>query len=203
MSTLVTHGRELRPNTSVQRTRSSASPLRSPLRPLGRSLKRAVCPIVLLLSIISGSSTVEAAEPAVPLPSDMVVALIRGRCYGTCPRYEVTVFESGRVEFIPGSAVTLRDRKSWNIPRTAVAQIRGLLDELEVLKLKDEYGGAEESACVELSSDNPSVYLTIHHKGTWKFIRHDLGCRGSVDVSRLETLEKSIDRIPGAERAIR
>jgi hypothetical protein len=37
MSRLVTHGRELRPNTSVQRTRSSASPLRSPLMrcPLG------------------------------------------------------------------------------------------------------------------------------------------------------------------------
>jgi len=191
------------PNTRVQRTRSSASPPRSPLtrHPLGRANAPIVALTIVLITLVSLTDTGAAAEPEVPLPNDLVVALIRGRCYGPCPVYEVTVFESGRVQFIPGHATTLKDRKSWHISRDAVAEIRGLLDKSGVLRLKDQYD--TDTVCPELWSDNPSVYLTIHHEGTWKFIHHDLGCRGSAEVSKLETLEKAIDRISGVENATR
>jgi hypothetical protein len=156
-----------------------------------------------LVISVSHISVAETGESAVALPPDMVVAMIRSRCYRIeCPHYEVTVFDNGRVELLPGGAVTARDRKSWKIAKTAVAEIKGLLDELRVLDLKDKYDYGEPS-CQVFWTDGPSVYLTIHHRGVWKFVHHNLGCRDSTDVSKLERLEQAIDRISGAERAVR
>jgi hypothetical protein len=197
---------------ALQRTRRprlrsgrSLCSLGSPLnaRSLGLAFGRIAVRLPLILATFLYVSEARAAEPVVSLPGDMVVTLTRGACYGQCPQYELTVFESGKVVFIPVRNVKARRKALWAIDRAAVSELRRRFDQVGVLALQGQYEAVDDPACPEWTTDHATVHLTVHHNGSWKFIRHYLGCRGSSDVIELQGLEEAIDRIAKADRAIR
>jgi hypothetical protein len=112
------------------------------------------------------------------------------------------VFEDGSVVFIPVANVKARQRTSWTIRRSDVAELRKVLAEAALLQLHDQYQDITDPECVQWLSDNATVHLTIRQDGGWKFIRHYLGCRGSAAVLALEKLEDDIDRIAMARKGI-
>lgn len=51
----------------------------------------------------------------------------RGMCYGTCPVYDVNVFEDGRVEWLGEHFVDVTGPAVWSIPISRVIEIEKAL----------------------------------------------------------------------------
>ena len=121
-----------------------------------------------------------------------ILTLVRGSCFGDCPSYEVTLFQSGRVLFGRNIDPDLGPPAERVVP-AAVDKIRPLTRKLDGLDIKC-------CNCADMT-DMPSATITYRGlDGRMRTIEHYHGCEKAPDW--LYAVENEIDAILETERWI-
>lgn len=130
----------------------------------------------------------------------------RTACFGNCPVYTLTIQPDGKFFFDDvksiekGELVTKIKHLENKLSEEKMKQIIAEIDKTDFFSLKNDYtdfGNAGNCA-----TDNPTVILTIKLRGREKQTKHDLGCRGAADVTKLTNLENKIDETVETKRWI-
>jgi hypothetical protein len=119
--------------------------------------------------------------------SNVLAALERTRCSGSCPAYRVTVRADGTVDF-DGERFVMQP--GHHVAQLTPEQLRALIEAFE----RANYGSFSPSYQDERLSDEPAAILWY----AGKEVRHD---RGEIDApAELTALEDSFDRIVDVDR---
>ena len=150
------------------------------------------CLLTLLPILIFGchsSPPVKKAQGAVTAAPEVLVALERTACFGTCPIYEVAVLSDGTTRFKGERHVKVTEPVETKLEPAA----------LEKLKAAFEKSGFEKWPDYTRTnvSDMPSVVLT--YKG--HTVRHNRGDEKAPP--ELSALEDEVDVLIGTERWVK
>jgi Domain of unknown function (DUF6438) len=123
-----------------------------------------------------------------PLDDRSVVTLVRTRCYGACPTYQVSVFGTGRVEFVGEAFVCEKHPAPVQIDAVALRQLIAGLDAIRFTEIPD-YVRPDVT-------DNASATVVVKRPNAIHTVRH---YHGDTSAPRLLTwIESRIDEIAGS-----
>jgi hypothetical protein len=134
----------------------------------------------------TGGSDEDAGVPAVP--KNFEVSLSTGRCFGKCPVYEVTVDQSGKVEFDGHENVAQQGRASKQIPADDARAIYDAVVETHYWQLKEAYSTAADG-CVQVATDHPTFNWKVTADDKTKTLKQYLGCKGIPELDKLHAIE--------------
>jgi len=126
-------------------------------------------------------------------PSEVMITLERGGCYGTCPIYELKIHGDGSVIYKGEKHVNATGTRKTKISQ---AKVKNLVDEfynVDYFSLKDSY---EEP----MATDRTTVVTSITVDDKTKTIRHYHGDMSAPE--ELGKLEDKIDQVVGTDRWI-
>ncbi len=123
------------------------------------------------------------------VPDDVLITLERTTCFGTCPKYKVTIDAKGNVTFDGEKFVKAEGRQTDRIPVARVAELLATADRIKFFDLEDKY--------TALVTDLPTTFVTITRGGRTKRIMDYYGAPGG-----LHQLEAQIDEAAGTKRWI-
>ena len=161
-------------------------PKRGPMnRPLQSS--PAITCLLLLLSILAG------CKPTTPntIPSDLLVALERGPCFGTCPVYSLTISADGSVRFDGMQFVEAQGERTASITREQLQVLVDAILSADFFALQDSY--------IVSATDLPSITTTVTLEGRTNSIYHyGVGCGTDLDTAppQLCEIEALLEGIP-------
>jgi hypothetical protein len=135
------------------------------------------------------------------LPNDLLIALDRSPCFGSCPVYLLTIRADG--------SFVITRQTAWaksNLPFEPIMgkiepeKVKDLLAEFRNIKfysLQKQYGSVSKSKsgpnCPQYWTDAPTAEITISENGKRKAVSHYLGCDGAQILDDLRALETKID----------
>ena len=154
----------------------------------------------LLLFIILSSFSLYANE----LPTNAFI-YTKSSCFGTCPVYQVTVFENGTIIFNGKNHVQKKGLYKINDSSGLFNNILQILDEHYLNDFRDSYvgGSTEGKVCKEQWSDHPTTTLSLQLNGKIKTIEHYHGCKGFEREDELKDIEKQVEKVLDLEAYIR
>ncbi|MGP0017328.1 MAG: DUF6438 domain-containing protein [Candidatus Sulfotelmatobacter sp.] len=125
------------------------------------------------------------------------IELSRGRCYGPCPVYVVTVQGNGDVEYIGTSSVRIKGIQKAKVGPEQVAQIFEILDRSGFFALEDR----AFSWCF----DTPSVSVSVSVGGRSRRVSSDASCSGAKSGMQAKFVQATdeIDKILGSDQWVR
>jgi len=131
--------------------------------------------LILVLASCASTSNLDTSNDS------LLIEMIRTRCLGNCPDYEVKIYENGNFEF----------RGAAHVP--FIGEYSGKMDVKELKFLKDQLGNIDFFALKERYyqdiSDLPTTYITYHKNGKTKKIMDYYGA-----PPELKALEESIQK---------
>lgn len=133
---------------------------------------------------LQSSANVSAAK------DDVLVHLTRSGCFGACPAYDLTLHQSGNVDYIGYSHVLVQGRQHGTADPQALARLRPQLQRSAFSVLAHRYLH-DSPACGLWASDMPTVTIEVFDNGRWLRAEHDYGC--SAAPAALTQLEQAID----------
>jgi ankyrin repeat protein len=138
----------------------------------------------------------QTASDTVPFPevkdlATVKITLIRTRCFGTCPSYQVEVDGSGAIVFHGGDFVLVPGKHTAHVPE---ASVRALLEAFQ----RADYFSAKDSYTASVT-DNPTYITSLSIDGRSKKVIDYAGKMAGIPDS-IQALEKKIDEVAGTER---
>ena len=127
------------------------------------------------------------------LCAQTVVTLERGPCYGTCPVYKLTLYDSGKVVFEGKDHVRTRGTQTAAIGRERVAELVAEFEKLGYFSFKDRYTARH-------ITDMPTAVTSVQAGRKVKRIEHYHGDSSAPKI--LTALENEIDAAAGSNRWI-
>ncbi len=154
-----------------------------------------LCTIQLGFGNLSGQNISKASKAL----STMEVSVHRSGCYGECPSYNLKVLSSGRIVYKGLSSVPNLGSHSFKLLPKDVEPLFREVYRQGFFTLRGSYANVRDG-CTSLSSDSPSIYITVIHGSKKGTVRHYLGCefgnsRMNHELARLSKIESSIDRL--------
>jgi hypothetical protein len=151
-----------------------------------------------------------AAAPDAGAPADTLLTLDRSTCFGPCPSYALTVFESGRVVYDGREYVEVKDTVRAQISGAKVERLKQQFRAADYFGYPRSYGRGD-SACAVWRPDFPTVRTSFRTGGRRRQVEHYHGCyaRRTEDggelerapsLARLAALEDTVDAIVGTAR---
>jgi len=128
------------------------------------------------------------------IPSDLVIVLERGICFGTCPVYKLTISANGSVEFEGRHYVKKKGIVKAIIYREQLKHLVSEIEKAMYFTLRDRYV-IKEDGCNTDVVDTPSVKTSITIAGKTKSVEHQHGCKGPLGIDQLTALEDKIDEV--------
>jgi len=152
--------------------------------------------------------SVSSAPPIDRLPADTTITLERGRCFGPCPSYRVSLFADGRVAFESlggsypheGDAALVPDAGAATIDASAVLALMNRIRAAGFFDMADDYPTHW--------TDKRTMIVTVTIDGKTKSIRDEGGPDEELhdhppEVPRaLRDVEADIDRVANVGRWI-
>jgi len=157
---------------------------------MNRTIQSSATVTYLLLLLFSILSACKPTTPD-PIPSDLLIALDRGPCFGTCPVYSLTVSADGTVLFDGMQFVEAQGERTASIPRGQLQELVDAILAADFFALQDSY--------VVSATDLPSITTTVTLQGRTKSIFHyGVGCGTDLDTAPppLCEIEALLERIP-------
>ena len=156
--------------------------------------------ITSLAAAVSGTLVADAAEypygrtptslGGAPLDDSTFITLQRGPCFGDCSEYSVTIYGSGRVEFVGMRFVCAPGQRS---AQAAPDEVRKLVERMLAYGYLDLYWRAGPSSTI-----SPTVISSLSHGGRTRRIEHHHGDAKAPKV--LTQFEDDIDAVAGSWR---
>lgn len=140
-------------------------------------------------------------------PKEFSLEMNRTLCYGTCPVYNLTVANDGKVVFVGEKFTKTIGNAEGQINPEKIKQLIAEINQSKFFSFKDDYG-YESKNCSSTATDSPSVTLKIKFDGIEKTIKHYQGCFVNETFSQanglkpLTDLENKIDEIVGTKQWI-
>ena len=131
-----------------------------------------------------------------------VITLERGACFGTCPVYQLKIYEDGKVEYEGKEFVRVRGKANGQITKDALQTLIREFEKIDYVKLDDSYEIGTKN-CPEEWTDHPLAITSLNWQGKEKKIRHYHGCRGVAVLDQLTALENKIDEVANTKRWIK
>ncbi|HSD73584.1 MAG TPA: DUF6438 domain-containing protein [Steroidobacteraceae bacterium] len=125
-----------------------------------------------------------------PLDDSTVITLQRGPCFGDCPEYTVTVYGSGRVEFVGTRFVCAPGHRR---AQASPDEVRSLVERMLAFGYLDLYWRAGATSAI-----SPNVISSLSHGGRTHRIEHRLEDAKAPPL--LKQFEKDIDAVAGSWR---
>ena len=122
-----------------------------------------------------------------------LVTLRRTTCFGTCPAYEMTIYNDGRVEYIGWASVKACGPRTATISGAAVAALTSAFEQADYFALADAYDHRDVT-------DNPSAFTSYCDGTRSKSVKHYYGDRSAPRA--LNELEARVDAIVHTDRWI-
>jgi len=125
------------------------------------------------------------------------IELSRGRCYGPCPVYVVTVQGNGDVEYVGTSSVRIKGIQKAKVTPEQVVQIFEILGRSGFFALEDR----AFSWCF----DTPSVSVSVSAGGRRRRVSSDASCSGAKSGTQAKFVQATdeIDKILGSDQWVR
>ena len=163
-------------------------------------MKTHLLPIALLLACQPANPAAERVDRSVRMTAPVIAAgdsivLERGRCYGTCPQYRVTVSRSGAVKYTGVANVTRLGNATSTIAPSAAAELLSHVGNNGVFEIPDSIVTGNP-ACGAAAEDLPRVTMVLGLGGRTKRIVHDYGCSGAP--RSLRQWHARIDSVSGS-----
>jgi hypothetical protein len=121
------------------------------------------------------------------VPKIRKLVFSRGMCFGSCPVYDVHVFEDGSVEWLGKNFVEVVGSASWSIPISQVIEIEKALHRASFKALNDSY--SEYEVTCQASCDLQVEY----QDGSFKSVHHYHGDFSAPEI--LKHLENKLDKL--------
>lgn len=154
-------------------------------RPRLKFCRAVLVPLVLVACAgrnPGGASEVGAAPPAAPQAPEyetVEIRLERTACYGTCPVYEVTIDQEGRVEYQGALFVAVQGRRTRQIQPEKVRRLVARFYEVGFFSMKNRYAKLDVT-------DLPTTITQIIVDGRRKRVENYSG--GPEALRRLESM---------------
>jgi len=127
------------------------------------------------------------------LCAQIAVTLERGPCYGTCPVYKLTLYDSGKVIFEGKDHVRTKGTQTAAIGKERVAELVAEFEKLGYFSFKDRY-------TADRVTDMPAAATSVRAGGRVKRIEHYHGDSSAPKI--LTALENEIDAAASSNRWI-
>lgn len=122
-----------------------------------------------------------------------VITLERGMCFGTCPVYTVSLYDTGKVVFEGKLHVKYKGTQTAAIERAKVKALAAELERAGFFSFQDSYTHRRVT-------DMPTVVTTVRMGRRVKRIQHYLGDANAPKMLRV--LERRIDAVAGSQQWI-
>jgi len=141
---------------------------------------RGLATLGLTLSLV----LLSVAQSKTPTP---VITLARSVCFGTCPAYNLEIYEDGKVVYEGKDFVKKKGIARSQITKQELAHLVEQFTKINYFDLKSE------PDCPERWTDHPSAITSLKWNGQQNAVQHYHGCRGSEVLKQLTELEDKID----------
>jgi uncharacterized protein DUF6438 len=122
--------------------------------------------------------------------SDLVIALERTACRGTCPIYKLTVEGNGTVIYEGQDFVQVKGKQTASLSQAQIQDLVSVFEQAEFFTLTDYTH--------EDTTDSPSVITSITLNGKTKTVNHYYGDKSAPQ--ELFDLESKIDEITNSKQ---
>lgn len=137
-------------------------------------------------------------------PIDFSLKMERTACLGNCPVYKLEVLQNGQLSFEQlafsekdAGFSEIKGKIEKTLSQEKVSQLIAEIDKANFFALS-----AKDIEAGNCATDHSHIILSIKLRGKEKKINHDLGCSGTEDLRKLESLEDKIDEIVETKRWI-
>jgi len=149
--------------------------------------------LAAIASLLVISSILSACRPVTPgpIPTDFLVTLERGPCFGTCPVYSLTVSADGTVVYDGMQFVEVEGEQTAALPAQQVEELANAIVSADFFSLEDSYAVS--------ATDLPSITTMVTMQGLTKSIYHyGVGCGTDLDTAPPELceIEALLESIP-------
>jgi hypothetical protein len=127
------------------------------------------------------------------LCAQTVVTLERGPCYGPCPVYRLTLYDSGKIVFEGKNHVRAKGTQTATISKEQVAELVAGFEKAGYFRFKDRYTAHH-------ITDLPTTVTSVQVGRRVKRIEHYHGDSSAPKI--LSALENKIDAVVGSKRWI-
>lgn len=121
-------------------------------------------------------------DEAAPIKESLLLSLERTPCFGMCPTYKYTIFNTGKVIYEGEENVDNVGKYSAQLSKKQVSEIKDQINSSNIFSLKDKYDAK--------ITDIPSTLLIINLDGKKKKIYDRHGA-----PEKLKKFEKFVDAI--------
>jgi hypothetical protein len=128
------------------------------------------------------------------------VQLKRGGCYGECPVYAVEVLADGTVNYTGERHVQTTGVRHAKLKAARLSLLSLAIEHADFWELRDKYDEAADG-CVGMTTDQPSLTITVKRADKTKSIRYYKGCTGpGVPSKKLAWLGQTMDEMADTKR---
>ncbi len=145
------------------------------------------CTVTLRLAILLSFVIV---SPALSQSAADFVRLKRTSCYGPCPVFEVTVWSTGRVEFLGHRFVLAIGRRQYWVKKDSVKQLFTLARRIGFFTMPQGFFGDPEIVGHSDVTDHAGRFVTVRMGDTTKTVQDDWAVSPGI-----ADLERAIHRI--------
>lgn len=126
-------------------------------------------------------------EPAfqnntIPVTENIFLTMERTPCFGKCPSYKITIFNTGKVDYEGFTFAVKEGKYTKTLTQKQLSEIKSQLDVIKLFELEDVYDSKV--------TDIPSTHLYVEFNGKKKKILDRVGA-----PKELKQFEKLIDFI--------
>lgn len=148
-----------------------------------------ILPLVLFFSCkqnkpVTDNSTTEINDSKpndeTPIKEALFLSMERTPCFGKCPSYKLTIFNTGNVVYEGFTFAKKEGKHTKKLSKSQLTEIQDKVESIKLFEMKDKYDSQ--------ITDIPSTILYVVYKGKKKKILDRVG-----GPDELKSLEKLID----------
>jgi len=136
----------------------------------------------LLVCLLLICSAVDAKE------KPYMIKLVESACYGSCPGYEIVLFEDGVFLFNGFAYTEAKGLYRDDLGPDKFTEIENLLYDYGYFNFVDDYGVKNHQICSARWTDDSQARITVYTASQSKAVKYYRGCRGFKDESMLIAL---------------
>ncbi len=137
---------------------------------------KAIISFLLLTSLTTNEPAVQ--DYPIPVKETIFLTMERTPCFGKCPSYKITIFNTGNVAYEGFTFAEKEGKHTKKLTQKQLLEIQNQIDAIHLFELKDKYDSK--------ITDIPSTYLYVVHKGKKKKILDRVG--GPDELKKFEKL---------------
>lgn len=153
--------------------------------------------MLLLAAGCSKQATPPSSRAVQPVPADTLITLVRDKCPGLCPAYELTIAADGSVLFEGRSQVKEVGVAHGEITQEQLTRLLAEFERINFFSLNDRYSIGPDG-CTGYAHHGVDITTSLRMNGRSKRVRRNTGCLGGVP--ELEALEDLIDQVADTKR---